>query len=352
MMRDLADGESVEMQGSGARPYILKNVGGVYGCSCPAWRNQGGVGVVRTCKHLKLLRGEAAERERIAGTVVIPKSASVVEAEAAKGRALRPDEKASLNGPPVLLAHDWWKVPDCDPTGWWMSEKLDGVRAYWDGKQFLSRQGNEFKAPAWFTESLPSHPLDGELWMGRGMFQKTISIVRRQDRSDAWKDVMFVVFDMPHLADVPFEARQTALATAVQGPYCKMHVQKECNGEDAMLAVLAEVVKLGAEGLMLRAPGSLYVAARSTTLLKVKPFSDDEAIVVGHTPGKGQHKGKTGSLEVQMPNGKRFFLGTGLKEKDRVNPPPIGATVTYRYTELTDAGIPKCGSFVAVRDGY
>ena len=87
MMRDLADGESVEMQGSGAKPYVLKNVGGVYGCSCPAWRNQAGAGVVRTCKHLKKLRGEAAEAERVAGGVVVAKPREITEAEAAKGRA-------------------------------------------------------------------------------------------------------------------------------------------------------------------------------------------------------------------------------------------------------------------------
>lgn len=42
----------------------------------------------------------------------------------------------------ILLAHKW--EPDHDPTGWWMSEKLDGVRAYWDGEAFVSRRGNQF----------------------------------------------------------------------------------------------------------------------------------------------------------------------------------------------------------------
>jgi DNA ligase-1 len=32
-MADLQDGESLEMQGSGAKPYVLKNVGGVYSCT-------------------------------------------------------------------------------------------------------------------------------------------------------------------------------------------------------------------------------------------------------------------------------------------------------------------------------
>ena len=45
-MPDLDDGQSAEMQGSGSKPYVLKNVGGVYSCTCPAWRNQS-VGIER-----------------------------------------------------------------------------------------------------------------------------------------------------------------------------------------------------------------------------------------------------------------------------------------------------------------
>src|SRR5205807_4753846 len=125
-MPDLKDGESVEMQGSGSRPYQLKNVGGVYSCTCPAWRNQS-VGIERrTCKHLRKLRGDTAEEARLG-------SALPVKPKEAAGAA---------QAPPLLLAESW----DCvtDPTGWWLSEKLDGVRAYWDGRQFLSRQGNLF----------------------------------------------------------------------------------------------------------------------------------------------------------------------------------------------------------------
>src|SRR5438874_8864236 len=113
-MPDLKDGESVEMQGSGSRPYVLKNIGGVYSCSCPAWRNQS-VGIERrTCKHLRKLRGDAAEEARVGG-------------------ALPPQSQAAtatdVQAPPLLLAEPWDGV--ADPAGWWLSEKLDGVRAYW-----------------------------------------------------------------------------------------------------------------------------------------------------------------------------------------------------------------------------
>src|SRR5688500_9462014 len=142
-MPDLADGESVEMKGSGAKPYELKNTGGVYSCTCPAWRNQS-LGIEkRTCKHLKKLRGDAAEIERV-GT---PVSATRKSADRAA---------AEVKAAPVLLAESWDGM--LDPTGWWISEKLDGVRAYWDGQKILSRLGNVLHAPEWFISGLPSHP--------------------------------------------------------------------------------------------------------------------------------------------------------------------------------------------------
>src|SRR5438105_3659935 len=181
-MPNLQDGESVEMKGSGAKPYVLKNVGGVYSCSCPAWRNQSVAIERRTCKHLRRLRGDAAEEARIGGAL----PARPVRA-AAEG-----DEAA---GPPLLLAATWDSATDL--AGWWMSEKLDGVRAYWDGRQFLSRLGNRFHAPDWFVAGLPDVPLDGELWLQRKSFQRTVSIARRQDKSDHWKELRFLVFDAP-----------------------------------------------------------------------------------------------------------------------------------------------------------
>src|SRR6266446_4245326 len=195
-MPDLQDGESVEMKGSGAKPYVLKNTAGVYSCTCPAWRNQS-VGIERrTCKHLRKLRGDAAEEARL-GSVLPAKPKTVAGAAQA---------------PPLLLAESW----DCatDPTGWWLSEKLDGVRAYWDGKQFLSRLGNLFHAPAWFLAGLPDVPLDGELWIDRKKFQRTVSIVRRQDKNDLWNEVRFLVFDAP-AAGGGFEDRLAFLKDAL-----------------------------------------------------------------------------------------------------------------------------------------
>ncbi len=332
-MPDLNDGESVPMQGSGSKPYTLKNVGGVYSCTCPAWRNQS-VGIERrTCKHLRKLRGDAPEEARLAGF----------------GAALpRVVKEPGAAGPPLLLAEVWG---DSDPAGWWVSEKLDGVRAYWDGVKFLSRLGNVYHAPPWFTKGLPNHPLDGELFTARKGFQRTVGIVKRQDHPETWDTVRFVIFDAPHL-DAPFEQRQAFLSAAVAtwgNPYATILEQTPCVGRAEMRAKLAELEALGAEGLMLRQPGSKYVAGRSGTLLKVKSFLDAEAVVIGYEPGKGKHKGRTGSLLCELPDGKRFNVGTGLSDAERGAPPAVGTTVTFQYQELSEDGIPRFPSYLGVR---
>ncbi len=333
-MPDLKDGETAEVQGSARSPYILKNVGGVYSCTCPAWRNQSVSIERRTCKHIRSYRGEQAERDRLGSLApAVPKATKEGEDTA----------------PKLLLAHPWEN--DSDLTGWWMSEKLDGVRAWWDGKQFLSRLGNVYHAPDWFVAGLPSMPLDGELWLDRKAFQRTVSIVRRQDKSDHWQQIKYVLFDAPGVSG-PFEERQKALTEMIrqQRPqYAKVLDQVRCASIEALKVELARVEALGGEGLMLRQPGSLYEVGRSTTLLKVKTFHDAEGRVVEHLAGKGRHAGRLGAVVVELPSGLTFSVGTGFSDAQRQNPPAIGSTITYRYQEMTDRGVPRFPSFVRLR---
>jgi DNA ligase-1 len=337
---DLADGESVEVAGSGSAKYTIKNTGGVYACSCPAWRNQSVAIEKRSCKHIRRLRGDDAETARV-GAAAAPARPKKVNADG---------EEEEDSAPPLLLAHTWEN--DVDLTGWWMSEKLDGVRAYWDGKSFISRLGNPFHVPDWFLEKLPSTPLDGELWGGRKLFQRTVSIVRRQDKGDQWKQIQYVVFDAPAMKE-PFEKRIEycdQLIARDKPPYVIAHKHERCRGVDHLREELARVEALGGEGLMLRKPGSLYEAGRSSSLLKVKSFRDAEAKILEHVPGTGRHKGRMGSLLVQMPDGTEFNIGTGFSDAEREAPPPIGTVVTYRYQELSEAGVPRFPSYVGVRD--
>lgn len=351
-MADLADGESTEIKGSGKSPYVLKNTGGVYSCTCPAWRNQGGPPERRTCKHLKALRGEAIELARITaagGTATPTASKGAGRSKAASASGSAGEDEAAAVAPPILLAHVW--DHETDLAGWWMSEKLDGVRAYWDGERFVSRLGNPYLAPAWFTAGFPKTPLDGELWLDRKAFQRTVSVVRRQDRGDAWREIKFLVFDAPaHGGD--FEARvdhyQRAVAAAGSA-HLHAHAHERCRGVDHLRAELARVEALGGEGLMLRRPGSAYEVGRSMTLLKVKSFFDSEARVVGHQAGSGRHRGRLGALLVELPDGTSFAVGSGLSDAERAAPPPVGAIITFRYQELSDGGVPRFPTYVGVR---
>ncbi len=330
-MPDLCDGETAEVWGSGSRPYQLKNVGGVYSCSCPAWRNQALPIDQRTCKHLRQYRGEAVEMGRLGNVVVTPST------------------RTKTSAPPLLLAESWDSATN--PTGWWFSEKLDGVRAYWDGKQFLSRNGNRYAAPEWFTRGLPATPLDGELWIARQQFQRTVSIVRRSDGADLWREVRYLVFDAPTVAQ-PFEQRLDSVKqvlAAGQPPYAQALHQETCRSRDHLQTALTKIELLGGEGLMLRRPASLYEPRRSSTLLKVKRFLDCEAVVVGHEPGKGRHKGRLGALLVQLPNGTKFNCGTGLSDAQRDLPPAIGEAITVKFQELTDGGVPRFPVYAGVR---
>ncbi|HKB04034.1 MAG TPA: DNA ligase, partial [Gemmataceae bacterium] len=258
-------------------------------------------------------------------------------------------EGEEAGGPPLLLAETWDTAADL--TGWWMSEKLDGVRAYWDGKQLISRLGNLFHAPDWFLDGLPAVPLDGELWIARKAFQRTVGIVRRQDKTELWKEVKYLVFDAPGVKD-PFERRLEFLADTFgpkKLPHAAHHPHERCRGLEHLRAELARVEALGGEGLMLRQPGSAYETGRSSTLLKVKTFRDAEATVIGHQAGAGKHKGRLGALLVKLADGTEFAVGTGFTDKERSAPPLVGSVITFRYQELSDAGVPRFPSYVGAR---
>ena len=251
--------------------------------------------------------------------------------------------------PPLLLANVW--NPSIDPTGWWMSEKYDGLRAYWDGEKLWSRKGSLIHAPEYFLAELPRDiALDGELWIGHGKFEETISVVRSERPDDRWKRVHYMVFDAPQ-AKGTFEQRMQFLrATVLEGNrFARVVAQERCRGVAQLIAERDRVVRQGGEGLMLRQPESAYVAGRSPTLLKVKPYDDAEATIIAHEPGKGKFVGKLGSLRVRADDGREFSIGSGLTDADRESPPPVGTIITYRFRGLTAKGMPRFPSYFRVR---
>jgi DNA ligase-1 len=251
----------------------------------------------------------------------------------------------------VQLAMPW--PPGRSPDGFLVSEKFDGVRAVWDGQVLRFRSGRVIAAPGWFLSALPQVTLDGELWIGRGAFDRLSGAVRQTEPDEeAWRAVKYLVFDAPgHVA--PFDQRvaflQSTLAQAQQ-PWLLPVAQREVKDARALQALLLDTVRQGGEGLMLHRSNALWQAGRTDALFKFTPEHDEEGLVVGHQPGKGRLVGMTGALLVQMTSGQRFALGAGLSDALRRDPPPVGAWVTYRYRERTPSGLPRFASFVRVRE--
>jgi DNA ligase-1 len=253
----------------------------------------------------------------------------------------------------MLLAEAY--AADVDVTQYWVSEKFDGVRAQWDGRNLHFRGGGRIPAPAWFTANFPALPLDGELWIGRDQFDALSGTVRKSEPVDAeWRQVRYLIFELPGAAgDFTSRVSQMRGIVAEAGvAWLQAVEQTRVSHRAALMQKLDAVVRAGGEGLMLHRADSPYVTGRSDALLKLKPWQDAEAIVVGHTPGKGKYQGMTGALEMAMPDGRRFRIGSGLTDALRLQPPAIGTRITYRYQHLTKNGLPRFPRYLRVREDF
>ncbi len=256
--------------------------------------------------------------------------------------------------PSLMLANSYYEdihIPD-----YWVSEKLDGVRAYWDGAQLISRQGTVFAVPDWLKAQLPSEPLDGELWMGRGQFEATSAAVRRlKPQDDEWRKIRLMVFDMPQVGgdfDQRLQYMRALFATfnPIDTPNLALIEQEKLPNQKILMQRLDAVVRAGGEGLMLHLGRAPYRGVRSDDLLKLKRFEDAEATVLAHIAGTGKYQGMMGALLVQTSAGVQFKIGTGFSDAERRNPPPIGSQITYRYRSMTSKGVPRFASFMRVRE--
>ncbi|MUJ21036.1 DNA ligase [Aliivibrio fischeri] len=253
----------------------------------------------------------------------------------------------------VVLATQYEKGMDIE--GYWASEKLDGIRALWTGEKLITRTGHTIYAPDWFTDPLPDHKIDGELWAGRGGFQRVAkTVLDSQPDDELWKKIRFMAFDLPSSAGM-FPKRYYELSTIVKKldhPHLKLVEHYPISNEDSLLEALDDISARNGEGVMLRKVREVYRPGRSDDLIKVKKHQDNEAIVIGYTDGKGKFRGMVGAMILRMPNGKEFKVGSGLSIEVRENPPKLGSTVTYRYNGYTDNGIPRFARYVAVRKNY
>ncbi|WP_092435279.1 DNA ligase [Collimonas sp. OK607] len=255
---------------------------------------------------------------------------------------------AANNTPPALMLANSYR-PGINLADYWVSEKMDGARGYWDGEKLLTRRGQPIFAPAWFTANWPKIALDGELWAGREQFTHAVSTIRRETPDDAaWRKMRFMVFDLPAHGGT-FDQRLIALQSVTAKlavPWVVAVEQIKVDDHAALQSMLERIVKQGGEGLMLHRADSLYRGYRSNDLLKVKIHDDAEAKVIAHIPGKGKYQGMLGALQVETPEGLRFRLGSGFTDAQRRQPPALGSQVTYRYRGVTPGGIPRFASFM------
>lgn len=233
-----------------------------------------------------------------------------------------------------------------DPSGLLLSEKFDGVRAVWDGEKLVSRNGLAFNAPGWFLSGLPRDvPLDGELWGGRGCFQKTAGVVR--SGYGDWSCINFMVFDCIDAG--PYTARLKRIQATDLPDHCRIVDQVPCGSTADFDRFECGVVSNGGEGVVLRDPAGFYEQGRTKTVLKYKRARDAEGTVLGYTEGRGRFFGAVGALVCEF-NGLRFKLSAGLDDELRYHPPSIGTMVTFSFSDLTVRGIPRHPVFIGSRD--
>ncbi len=306
---------------------------------------------------------------------------------------------------------------DLNVTGWYMSEKLDGVRAFWDGEKLISRGGNIFNAPAFFTDGFPEHKLDGELWSKRGDFDNISSIVRsnglahskdsgctalavsgegekvlEQDgaaqrgechvlaflkaahpedlgctalavsgegdeaqkekvqlkqhiQKSRWTKLTYNIFEIPE-ADGNLTQR---LSKVKETKYLKLIKQTKVKNKKHLISFQKQIEEKGGEGVVVRDASLPYYTGRDKNALKVKSFLDDECKVVQHLEGKGKYKNLLGSIKCKLKSGKIIKIGSGFTDKQRENPPKLGAVITFKYYGLTSKGNPRFPVFLRQR---
>lgn len=250
----------------------------------------------------------------------------------------------------VPLAQSYHQEIDIDQ--YWKSEKLDGIRAIWTGSQLVTRKGTKINSPTWFTEPLPSYPLEGELWAGRGNFHLVqTTVLDKEPQDDAWRKIDFMLFDMPNAAG-DYQKRYYNViyfTRASKRDHIKYIEHSPIESEEELFSYLNNVDNAKGEGVMLRKITSRYQAGRSTDLLKLKKHQDAEARVVGYKVGKGKYQGLMGSLLVQLDSGLQFYIGSGFNYLQRKNPPALGSVITFRFNGTTQNGVPKFARFVRER---
>lgn len=262
-------------------------------------------------------------------------------------------QSASLPKPAIQQATTYKVITDINQ--YWLSEKLDGMRGYWNGTHLFTRQGNLIHSPKWFTKNWPDNVMDGELWIKRDYFQQTLSCIRKKRIDEAcWKFVRFMIFDLPEHGGT-FTQRISVmkkLTKKEQSPFLSMIKQFKLTTVEQLHQTLDNVVNNSGEGLMLHHGSAYYHVGRTASIMKLKKHYDAEAVVIAHIEGKGKYRGALGALQVKTIEGIIFKIGSGFTDQERHQPPAIGSLITFKYNGKTQAGIPRFARFFRIREKH
>ncbi len=253
---------------------------------------------------------------------------------------------------------------DQNVSGWLASEKLDGVRAYWDGENLLSRQGKKLNAPLSFTKNFPKFALDGELYAKELKFEEIqASVMDKMPDEKAWSRLKFHVFDVPEASGGLLDRLEVLAKFLKDEPNQNLIIIKQIKMRDnAQFLKFAEsIISNGGEGAVVREPNAPYERKRSKNALKFKKFKDAECEVTAINKGSGKYTNFAGSLTCKALGGKDgkegepkegtiFKIGSGLSDKNRQEPPKIGSIITYKFQNLTAQGKPRFPIFLRVRE--
>jgi DNA ligase-1 len=239
-----------------------------------------------------------------------------------------------------------------DISQYWVSEKLDGMRGYWNGQQLLTRQGNIIHSPKWFTQNWPTTAMDGELWIARDQFQSTVSCVRKINiNEDCWRSVRFMMFDLPKSIDT-FTQRIAAMKSLIDNNssnYLGMIQQFKLKNNQQLDELLEYITDNKGEGLMIHKANAYYYSGRTSNIMKLKKYQEAEATIIAYVGGKGKYQGMLGAVTVKTPTGIVFNIGSGFSDNERANPPAIGSIITYKYNGKTKASKPRFARFFRLR---
>lgn len=259
----------------------------------------------------------------------------------------------------VLLLSTYTKdsIKDEDLKDFVMSEKYDGVRAIWDGKNLYTRNKHKIQAPKFFTQHFPNFRLDGELFMDRKSFDRLSSIVRSFEVNETqWLDIKYMVFDVPDVDDT-LKLRLQKLKNYLDehkeaNKFIKIIEQKDVKSKENLQKFSDEIHSLGGEGVVLRNNLARYEKIRSKNAFKLKKYEEADCIVKGYIKGKGKYENMLGAIlceAVIEGESKLIKIGSGFSDELRKNPPFINSKIRYKFNGYTKNKLPRFAVFKGIR---